>query len=258
MNVDEILERTQWDFFWVPDDTTVVDRPELLYVHCPRDVTYLNAVTRLRVAPAELEPIFAELAEAHRDVESKIMVVPHTQSPALEDALVEAGYGLGDVHDAMAVETARFVPRETPEIVIRRVTTLAELDDALRVTSAAFGRSLAVPPDQRAQTLADCSGESSRVVRITAYDAQSGEPLCAGGFTAFPELSFGLFWGGGTVPEGRGRGAYSAVVAARVALARRRGLSRVGLYARLATSAPICERQGFERHGRMSFWSRLP
>ena len=31
MNVDETIERTQWDFFWVPDDVEIVDRPELLY-----------------------------------------------------------------------------------------------------------------------------------------------------------------------------------------------------------------------------------
>jgi hypothetical protein len=35
-------------------------------------------------------------------------------------------------------------------------------------------------------------------------------------------------------------------------------LTRVGLYARLGTSAPICERQGFVRHGRTIFWARKP
>ena len=258
MKVDEILERTQWDFFWVPDDVTVVDRPELLYVHCPRDVAHLNTVTRFRAGAGQLPAIFAELAKAHRDVESRFMVVPHTDSTALREALLDHGYGLGDAHDAMAIEVDRYSPRVTPGIVARRVLTRQDLDDALGVTSAAFERGLAIPPEQRDEALADCTRAGSRVVRITAYDEKSGEPLCAGGFTAFPELSFGLFWGGGTVPAGRGRGAYTAVVAARIAEARRRGLTRVGLYARLATSAPICERQGFERHGRMVFWSRMP
>ena len=32
MNVDEIIERTQWDFFWMPDGVEIVDRPEIQYV----------------------------------------------------------------------------------------------------------------------------------------------------------------------------------------------------------------------------------
>ncbi|MDF1562450.1 MAG: hypothetical protein P1V51_05360 [Deltaproteobacteria bacterium] len=258
LSVDEVLERSQWDFFWVPDDVSVVDRPELLYVSCRRDVAHLNAVTRWRAEPSRYDALLAEVLAAHEDVESRFMMVPHIERPELVDALLEHGYGVGDAHDAMAIEVDRYTPRPAGEIVTRRVETLEQLDDALRVTAVAFGKGIGIPPAQRAEALADCSGPGKRVFRVVAYDARSGEPLCAAGFTEFPELSFGLFWGGGTIPSGRGRGAYSAVVAARVEEAARRGLKRVGLYARLNTSAPICERQGFERHGRMVFWSRMP
>lgn len=37
MTPDDALERTQWDPFWIPDDCVCVDRPELGYLHSPRD-----------------------------------------------------------------------------------------------------------------------------------------------------------------------------------------------------------------------------
>ena len=50
MNADLLLERTQWDTFWVPPDTTVVDRPELLFTAHPGGAPMLNAVHRLASA----------------------------------------------------------------------------------------------------------------------------------------------------------------------------------------------------------------
>jgi hypothetical protein len=60
------------------------------------------------------------------------------------------------------------------------------------------------------------------------------------------------------VPEARGRGAYSAVLAARAKRAAQLGLRYIGLYAIGDTSAPIVARQGFARHGAMTYWQREP
>ncbi len=35
---DEIIERSFGDYFWVPEDVTVIDRPEIIYYSCARDV----------------------------------------------------------------------------------------------------------------------------------------------------------------------------------------------------------------------------
>ena len=48
----------------------------------------------------------------------------------------------------------------------------------------------------------------------------------------------------------------SAVIAARVALATQLGITRVGLYARLDTAAPVVVKQGFAQHGLMNYWDR--
>ena len=53
MNADQLLERTQWDTFWVPPDTAVVDRPELLFTAHPGGAPMLNAVHRVRAHDRE-------------------------------------------------------------------------------------------------------------------------------------------------------------------------------------------------------------
>jgi len=60
------------------------------------------------------------------------------------------------------------------------------------------------------------------------------------------------------VPELQGRGAYGAVLAARVAEARRLGAERVGLFALRSTSGPIVAARGFEKAGAMTYWERAP
>jgi hypothetical protein len=69
-------------------------------------------------------------------------------------------------------------------------------------------------------------------------------------------MGIAMLWGGGTVPDGRGRGAYRAVLAARAAHAAALGVGLLGVYAREGTSAPILERLGFRRGAAMTLWDR--
>jgi hypothetical protein len=254
LTVDEILERTQWDFFWVPDDATIVDRPEIAYLRCPRPVVILNQVTRTRGAPSRLEALVAEVVRAHRDVGSRWLVPDPVDRPPLEEALERAGYSPAVEHHACALAVDAYRPRPAPGVVVHPVDSMDRLRDCHEVANRAFSRGLATTGAEREQQLAECTRPDARVHRFVAYDEASGEPLSSGGVTSFPELRFGFLWAGGTVPEARGRGAYSAVLEARVRRARERGLTHVGLYAVTDTSAPIVLRQGFERHGRMTYW----
>jgi hypothetical protein len=64
-----------------------------------------------------------------------------------------------------------------------------------------------------------------------------------------------MLWAGGTVPDARGAGAYTTLLAHRIELARSLGLEWIGIYAKEGTSAPIVARQGFEHVGEMHYWS---
>jgi hypothetical protein len=256
VDVDDTLAATQADLFWLPRDARVIERPELLYLAAPRDAGYLNVALRIDPASARLPALVAEVAAAHAPFASRFMLAARSRGPSVERALEEAGYAREHEHFGYAVRVEAFRPRPSPGVVVRRVARMEELRDALDVAARAFGRADTSDAATLDAELAACTRPGGRVHRFVAYDAEGGGPLASAGLNAHPALRFGFLWAGGTVPEARGRGAYSALVAARVAAARALGLEAVGLYARVGASAPIVEKQGFERHGPMTYWLR--
>jgi hypothetical protein len=256
LDLDDLLARSQADLFWLPPDARVVSRSEITYVCSPSDIGYLNAVVRLDAPDEQMGALAAEVSAAHAGVASRFMLMGGSRRPAVERALAAAGYHVEHEMIAHGIATDAFVPRATPEVLVERVVDLAHLRRWAITSARGFERPADLEGAHLARDLALSTGEGARVHRFTALDRASGAPLAAAGLTVFPALSFGLLWAGSTVPDARGRGAYSALVAARVAHARSLGVRFVGLYARVGTSAPIVAKQGFAAHGPMTYWVR--
>jgi GNAT superfamily N-acetyltransferase len=255
MSPDILLEQTQWDTHWVPPETTIIDRPELLCLSHPSGSPPLNAACRLRAPDTDLDALIAEVSAQHTGWTSRIPVTPQTRRPALLAALRRAGYAPGHAHDGYTIATD--TPRRpiAAGLTIKRVEDLPTLRDAITITNLAFNRDQRPDPDALDGWLRGCAPEDGRVHRFVIYAADD-EPLTTGGMTTYPDLDFAFLWAGGTTPAGRSRGAYSALVTARLQQARAHNIAACGLYARLDTSAPIVAAQGFARHGRMVFWDR--
>lgn len=256
---DEVLERATWDTFWVPDFVRIVDRPELLCLACPEvEASLYNMVLRLRPPRGRLRALLDEVVEAHRGRESRVPVPPTIRSSELEEALLERSYQPRVHHHGYVLGTGGHRPRPRGGIRVVRVTTPAQLRRAVKVVGAAFGDPRVPGDDELERLWADCSPADARVQRYLAVDAETGEGLAHGGLTVHTSLGFGFLWGGGTVPGARGRGAYRAVLDARILRASQLGLGRVGLYGRDETSGPIVEALGFAREGPMVHWVRGP
>lgn len=249
MTPAELLERTQWDLFWVPRDAAVHERPDLLAVTCPRPVGYLNVVLRAR---GDVERHLADVEALPSGRPVRWMVTDTWNAAPLTRVLAHQGYRRGAEHEVRVLPVDRW--DRAPTLETRPVADLPGLRDAVAVAAAAFGTPDASTEDSLGVDLRACT-EGGRVHRFVAYD-RDGAPVASGGLTAFPALSFGLLWAGGVVPGARGRGAYTSVLAARIARAGALGLRWVGLYALAGTSAPIVARFGFGDHGRMAFWER--
>ena len=96
---------------------------------------------------------------------------------------------------------------------------------------------------QLEEAIADLASWSSfRVVGLV-----NGEPAATGGCTLAGEVA--QLWGAVTLPEYRGRGAYRAVLAERLRLARDHGATLALVKGRMVTSAPILLRAGFTDFG---------
>ena len=86
-----------------------------------------------------------------------------------------------------------------------------------------------------------------RLNTVAAFVAvANGTPISSGRMEFHVDTEFASLWGGGTLPEWRGRGVFRALVARRAALAAEKGFRYLQVDAS-ADSRPILERMGFEQ-----------
>lgn len=193
-----------------------------------------------------------EVRVAHAGRTSRWSVVDASRPHDLEKRLERRGYSVYAAHRAVWLPVSAWRAKAS-DFSVKAVRTRRQLEDLYRVVGAAFGGDRR-PADPELVAELDACGPGRRVQRFVVYLA--GQPVCSGGMTVFPEAAFGFLWAGGTVPEARGRGAYRALLQARVQAAEELGLGAVGLYARTTTSLPIVEALGFEVGGGMRLWER--
>jgi GNAT superfamily N-acetyltransferase len=93
---------------------------------------------------------------------------------------------------------------------------------------------------------------------IQAVLACAGAVAISAGRVEFHEgTDFASLWGGGTLPEWRGRGVFRALVGRRAVLARERGFRYLQVDA-LPASRPILERMGFHLLAETTPWTYEP
>ncbi len=256
-DIDALLEQSQWDPFWLPSGVGIVDRPRLRYTHAARDQHALNQVTRVRAASGENDDwhaIVDEVSRAHQGVTSRWLLARDSQHPGLLPYLEAGCWTQEHVHHVRSMSSAALV--DVPEgVAVVSVDSAARLTDCIRTCEAAFSMPSSTLSAARVDDeLGALAG--GRVHRFVAYDAVSQQPMASGGLNLFPALGLGFLWGGGTHPAHRRRGAYRALLAARLACAHARGCPVVAVYAREGTSDPIVAALGFARAGTMVTWVR--
>lgn len=253
-NINERIEAATADCFWLPDEVSIVERPEIIYTHSRRPNAIFNRVLKVRPQLAEPKQLVDEVHQAHADTASRWYVNSLGDSNRLQAALADAGYQKGARHLSCAIGVHDY-SRDVPDDVdVQSVETADGLRTLYRIQREIFGGAHSTSEQALKRDLAHCTGDNRRVIRFVAY--RNGEPAGCGGLTAFDELQLGLIWAGGVIEDQRGHGVYTALLAARAQHAASRGLKWLGLYARENTSAPIVVAHGFEQHGYMVFFNR--
>ncbi|MFD7262261.1 GNAT family N-acetyltransferase [Streptomyces sp. NPDC059874] len=140
-------------------------------------------------------------------------------------------------------ELAR-LPVDPPEgITLRVVTDEAGVDLMMEVHARAFGTER---PRIREQMVSLLRDEPETIAAVLAMAGDT--PVSAARMEMRPGTSFAGLWGGGTVPEWRGRGIYRLLVAHRARIAAELGIPYLQVDAS-DDSRPILERLGFDRLG---------
>jgi GNAT superfamily N-acetyltransferase len=208
-----------------------------------------NHVCLVRCAPGRVAPMVGEARElaATHGLRCMWALDPDARPPDLPERLAACGIVPADEVDVMVLPaTAGLAPPGAGVEVVDALRDAATFSAAEAVQAAAFGHGPA--PGQRGR-FEEGRADPHRHFLLALVD---GEPAGAGWATAWPD---GVLMNGGAVaPRFQGRGVYRALVAERLALARRAGATGVAAQARPDTSGPILARLGFTTVGRCRFY----
>jgi GNAT superfamily N-acetyltransferase len=185
------------------------------------------------------------LAREQGAIRLTVYVRPWRWWRVLEPELAARGFEVEVESDVLSISTEPgvFQARANPGVSVRQVRDEATLRAALQVESIAFKDPMPSEERIREQAL-EVSTQTEGGLFVTEID---GRVVAAAGFTLAERV--GRFWGAATLPEYRGRGAYTALVAARLEEARRQGATVAIVKARTGTSSPILRKLGFRHYG---------
>ncbi len=233
---------------WVPPNATKVETEEYLLLRMPAWFGIGLELMRLDpVRPAgEVADEVLDRARGFGLSEVNCWVKLHND-PSLDEVFLERGGVLDETLAVLALDLTGGVPDLGPldGLGTRWATDLATMRDNLQVGGDVFGDSM--PPEdeilaevERARTDAE-NGNGS----VVAY--LGGTAVGCGGLSLVDGVA--RLWGGAVREEARGRGAYRAVLDARLHRAVERGATMALVKGRIQTSGPILRRAGFEVYG---------
>ena len=234
IDVVEIAENANTYTPLGPEDERIVTDRYVLWMGSG-DAPGWNVAQRFRLAADEVDDVRAEIHE-HLRAKGRLGCTWEIGTHATPLDLVDRLLALGLVDDEPTPLAVGMVLTEAPaharaDVEVRRAETDEEHLAAARIAAIAFGSPLpSEPPKER---------DPHNPVYLAFVD---GEPV-ARGSASFGEHAVSLF-GGSTLPEARGRGAYRALVAARWEDAVARGTPVLVTQAS-PMSRPILARLGF-------------
>jgi GNAT superfamily N-acetyltransferase len=176
-------------------------------------------------------------------------VYGHDKPLDLAARLRNAGFEPDAPETLVVLDLGTHLPQtELPAgVTVRRIADWAGLSDVVAVGIRAFGEDYSRMNDEFIARV-----EYGTVLFYVAY--LDGAPVSAARLEMPRSGEFAGLFGGGTVPEHRGRGIYRALVNARAEDARERGYRYLSVDAR-PTSLPILLRMGFVPLTTVTSWN---
>lgn len=242
MNIDEILtlydreERRETEF---PDMVKEVFPGVIRFVRAAPEMSFvLYTDLDETTADAAIDDQLAFFLGNRQPFEWKVFA--HDRPADMVERLVARGLQ-AEGPDAIMVLDLNAVPEtllRPPAADVRRLTDPAQLADIVTVLEPVWGESFDWVHERLGKHMMTPGLLSVYVAYVDAA------PACAG-WVYYSPSQFASLWGGSTLEAYRGRGLYTALMAARVQEARERGRRYVTVDAG-PMSKPILARHGFE------------
>jgi GNAT superfamily N-acetyltransferase len=209
-----------------------------------REAPGMNFVSYGRLDAATLDDDIAEQVAYFRQWDQPFSwhVYAHDQPANLAERLVAHGFELDDQADVMVLDlqsppAALLAPLQ---VAIRQITQREQLSDVIGVMERVWGGDFG-------WIWRRLGGHMEIPGYLNIYMADvDGQPASAAWVYFYPGSRFAGLFGGSTVPELRGRGLYTALLAARAQEAIRRGYRFLTIDAG-EMSRPIVAGHGFQQ-----------
>jgi len=238
-------------WLWFPPDAQVVDTDDFLLINWPGYFKKLPSLMRFTPA-GKMEAAFNVATATARSwgFPSLTCWVKLDAPAGFEELLREHGVR-EETLDVFALDLAAGLPPAGPGgFEIRWRSNLESSRDFEAVGIAAFSEG-SIPDDLTLTRIGAEAQEdylAGRGGHVLVYEEDRA--VAAAGLTMAGTVA--RLWGGGVIPEARGRGAYRATVAARLRYAVDHGATMALVKGRIETSGPILRRLGFDVYGQES------
>ena len=246
------LQQAAAQTWWLPPSASIHEDDECSYYE--HGGSY--RVVRFSPHPKRQDACLRTICERAGAAPLSFDYFSHQHGADLADRLVDFGFTPGIRYEARAIHVDAYLKVPPSGLTVIRVETLAQIKQAYATRSAVFGDGQTDTDETLERYLRNATGPAARAPQFIVQDQITGEIVSQAGMSIYPELGVAFLFAGGTLKAGRGRGAYTALVAARIEYARSIGLEYVGLFADEHTSSPIVERHGFDCVGEMRVWNR--
>jgi hypothetical protein len=235
---------------WVPPNATKVETDEYLLLRMPE--WFGIGLELMRLDPGPERPageVLDEVLERAREFglpEVNCWVKLHND-PSLHDVFQQRGGVLDETLDVFALDLAGGAPDlEVPgALELRWATDPDTMRDNLRVGAEVFGDSM--PPDDELLAEVERARQDANAGSGSVVAYLDGVAVGCGGLSLVDGVA--RLWGGAVLEEARGRGAYRAVLDARLHRGVECGATMALVKGRVQTSGPILRRAGFEVYG---------
>lgn len=179
-------------------------------------------------------------------------VYDHDAPADLRERLAAHGFEILEDEAIMVLDVQALPAALRGEIppTIRQITQPEQINDILRVQRTVWDEDFDWLADELAESL------TQRPEHLTVYAAYvDNAPVSSAWIRYTPNSQFASLWGGSTLEAHRGKGHYTALLAARAQEAARRGVRFLTVDAS-EMSRPILEKQGFQviSWAREAFW----
>jgi hypothetical protein len=173
-------------------------------------------------------------------------IYSHDEPADLLTQLRKGGFRIGEEESVMVCDLADLSPLLTAPtdaaVTVVPVRDEGRIEDYLTVESAVWSCEVGETRELLGSTLSDpCERELGFVAYVNA------KPIGCGRVTASRQSQFAGLWSGSVLPDYRGRGAYRAILSARIDHIRQFDSIRYLRVDAMPTSRPILERYGFKR-----------